>query len=75
MGTSSSTAGFVTSNAGPFYVDGQQVFVMSSLISDKYGKIYNDGLLPDIQIVEGDDFNDLTKDAKVSAALRWLKDE
>jgi hypothetical protein len=48
---------------------------MSSLISDKYGKIYNDDLLPDIQIVEGDDFNDLTDDAKVSAALRWLKDE
>lgn len=67
------TAGFVTSNAGPFYVNGQQVFVTSALIADKFGKIYTEGLSPDIPIVEGDDFNDLTEDAKVSAALRWLK--
>jgi carboxyl-terminal processing protease len=26
-------------------------------------------------MITGDDFNDLTKNAKVSAALRWLKDE
>jgi len=67
------SAGYATSNAGPFYIDGQQVFVMSSLIADRNGNIYTEGLSPDIQIVEGDDFTDLAADAKVSAALHWLR--
>jgi C-terminal processing protease CtpA/Prc len=42
---------------------------------DRTGKVYKGSLIPDIEIIGGDNFEDLEKDEKVIVALKWLKEK
>ena len=41
--------------------------------TDRNKMVYRSNLLPDDLIMDGDNFSDLAQDAKIKAALRWLK--
>ncbi len=49
--------------------------VATGYSSNRQGKIYLDGISPDIKVVGGDDFANLSKDKKVEAAIKWLKSQ
>ncbi|MDE1192638.1 MAG: S41 family peptidase [Arachidicoccus sp.] len=52
------------------------IFVLSSAyVSDRNGNIYKDGITPEVEITGGDNFDNLEKDSKVIAALKWLKEK
>lgn len=68
------TFGFVSANEDPFFVDRNSMLVVaSSYEADRDHKVYRDFVRPDVLLIEGDNFTDLTKDRKVQAALKWLK--
>lgn len=68
------TAGYITMvsefNLGEGYLG-----LSSSFMADRNGAVYDKHVLPDVEIVEGDNFLNLHEDAKVRAALQWLKGE
>ncbi len=41
--------------------------------ADKNGKVYKEAIEPDIPFTSIDKFNDIENDAKVKAAIKWLK--
>jgi len=41
--------------------------------TDRNKVVYRPNVMPDVSITGGDNFADLSKDAKVAAALKWLK--
>ena len=47
--------------------------IAGSLDADRTGTAYKTSLTPDVLITGGDNFADLSQDAKVAAALKWLK--
>ena len=61
------TTGNVTSS-----IDGHLLAVSASYTQDRTGKIYYSSVKPDIEIIEGDNFSDISKDKKVAEAIRWL---
>lgn len=68
------TGGFTTSTS-IHYVDGQLLTVSNAFVADRTGRVYYEGISPDIYIIEGDDFENLLRDKKVIAALNWLKSD
>ncbi|HEX8378759.1 MAG TPA: S41 family peptidase [Pedobacter sp.] len=66
------TGGFTTSTS-VHYVNGQLLTVASAFIADRTGKVYRDKISPDINMVEGDNFQEPKNDVKVTAALNWMK--
>jgi len=66
------TAGLVTGNEK--FTIAPDVFYFISMVTaaDRTGKVYKSAILPDDQIIGGDNFDDLQKDQKVLAALQWL---
>ncbi|MES2652560.1 MAG: S41 family peptidase [Bacteroidota bacterium] len=67
------TAGLTTMNVS-FNLGSYQLAIAASAIADRKGKIYNSSVLPDLTIVEGDNFKNLLVDTKVIAALKWMKE-
>ena len=43
-------------------------------IADNNGIVYK-YIEPDIEIIEGDNFNELTKDKKIQTAINWINHE
>jgi carboxyl-terminal processing protease len=68
------TAGLTTMNA-VFSIGKHTLAVATNFIADRKGIIYKGTVLPDAYLTVGDNFNDLSKDLKVIAAMKWLKDE
>jgi len=68
------TAGFTTMNVN-FNLGTYQLAIAASVIADRDGKIYPGSVLPDVTMVEGDYFKDLSKDKKVMAAIKWMKEK
>lgn len=66
------TYGFTTGVA-TYRINGNLLAIASSFVADRTGKIYKDGVSPDIEIVEGDDFKHLLKDKKVIEAMKWIR--
>lgn len=66
------TSGYTTSTS-VHYVNGQLLTVSSAFIADRTGKVYYENILPDIEIINGDDFEKLLFDTKVIAAVNWMK--
>lgn len=62
------TTGIATSR-----VDGNLLAIASSFVADRTGKIYKNGVPPDVEIVEGDDFEHLSKDKKINEAIKWIR--
>jgi len=66
------TAGLTTMNV-VFKIGKHTLAVAASIIADRKGRIYSGSILPDIQLIEGDNFKDLSNDMKVIAAMKWMK--
>lgn len=66
------TGGFTTSTS-VHYVNGQLLAVSNAFIADRTGKVYYENISPDIEIIDGDNFDNLKEDTKVVAALNWMK--
>ena len=67
------TGGFTTANDSIDFTNDLSAFFATAVEADRNDKLYYDNVLPDKEIIGGDNFNDLHKDAKVIAALQWLK--
>ena len=65
------TYGLTTGNV-TFKIDGHLLALSASFTEDRTGKVYNSSVLPDIEIIEGDNFSDISKDKKVLEAIKWF---
>jgi carboxyl-terminal processing protease len=70
------TAGYTTGNNG-FLLPGKDngIVIGESYTRDKTGKVYLGEVSPSIAVIGGDNFIDLTKDNKIQAAIKWLKQQ
>jgi carboxyl-terminal processing protease len=69
----SETAGYVTVIAGLPVNDSAYMYISVGYGADRNGKIYKEAIKPDIPFTATDKFNDIRNDAKVKAAIAWLK--
>ena len=67
------TYGATTANESYPISGSAYLTIAGSLDADRTGTAYKTSLTPDVLIAGGDNFADLSKDAKVAAALKWLK--
>ena len=67
------TAGWITVNTGIPINDTAFLNLSVGYGADRNGKMYKDALRPDITITSVDRFNDIAKDEKVIASVKWLK--
>ena len=69
----SRTAGYTTATQG--FPIGDDAFLLLSTAygADRQGKVYTDAFEPDIPMDGADRFNDIPNDAKVKAAIVWLR--
>jgi C-terminal processing protease CtpA/Prc len=67
-----STAGYVTVVGGFDLHEKGFMYISTGYGTDRNGNIYKKAIEPDITIAAPDSFNDLSNDAKVRAAIRWL---
>lgn len=65
------TYGLTTGNV-VFKIDGHLLAVSASFSEDRTGKVYNSYVTPDIEIIEGDNFSNLSVDKKVLEAIKWF---
>ncbi|HYE54346.1 MAG TPA: S41 family peptidase [Chitinophagaceae bacterium] len=66
------TAGYTTSNNNYQLQKDLYLFLATAYMQDRNGKIYPEGITPDIMVKDGDDLYDLKRDLKVQQALKWL---
>ena len=67
------TYGATTANESYPIRGGAYLTIAASQDADRTGTAYKTSLTPDVLIPGGDNFTDLRQDAKVTAALKWLK--
>jgi hypothetical protein len=65
------TYGLTTGNV-TFRIDGYLLALSASFTEDRTGKIYRSSVIPDIEMIEGDNFSDISKDKKVLEAIKWF---
>lgn len=65
------TYGLTTGNV-VFKIDGHLLAVSASFSEDRTGKVYNNYVTPDIEIIEGDNFSNISIDRKVLEAIKWF---
>lgn len=67
------SGGYTTSNLG-FNLNAYSGLILAvDYASDRNGKIYPENIQPDILVKDGDNFEVLTDDHKVKAAISWLR--
>lgn len=66
------TYGLTTGNV-TFNIDGYLLAISASFSEDRTGKIYNSYVMPDIEIIEGDNFSNIQKDKKILEAIKWFR--
>lgn len=69
------TGGYTTSNNSFPLTDHLTLVLATAYMMDRSGKVYTGAVVPDSLLSDGDNFNDLTLDKKVIAALKWLRNE
>jgi hypothetical protein len=57
---------------GAFMVKGYRLAIATFFTADRLGNIYKQAVMPDMELVEGDNFLQLLQDEKVLAAIQWL---
>lgn len=67
------TYGLSTINSEFDLGNGYYLALSSAFLADRIGRVYNTAVSPDIEIINGDNFADLSLDTKVQAALAWFK--
>lgn len=65
------TYGLTTGNI-TFKIDGYLLALSASFSEDRTGKVYNSYVIPDIEIIEGDDFSNISIDKKALEAINWF---
>lgn len=65
------TYGLTTGNV-TFKIDGHLLAFSASYAQDRMGKVYYSSVKPDIELIEGDNFSEVSKDKKVAEAIKWL---
>jgi len=66
------SAGYTTTNEG-FKVDANSGLNLAvGYVVDRTGKLYIENVKPDIEIIGGDNFEDLNKDKKIRASIQWI---
>ena len=68
------TAGYTSGNNG-FYLPGKNnaIVIAEDYAKGKDGKVYENGIFPQVEVVGGDDFFNREKDLKILAAVKWLR--
>ncbi|SHK89524.1 Peptidase family S41 [Chryseobacterium polytrichastri] len=67
------SAGYTTTNEG-FKVDSNSGLNLAvGYVVDRTGKIYIENVKPDMEIIGGDNFEDLNTDKKITASVEWIK--
>ncbi|MCB2377535.1 S41 family peptidase [Hymenobacter sp. BT635] len=67
------TAGYTTSNNGHKLPGGGGITLAESYEIDRNRKAYTGQVLPDVEIIGGDNFTTFAADQKIKAAVKWLK--
>ena len=67
------TYGATTANQSYAISPDSYLTIASAVETDRNKVLYRPNVLPDEVVAGGDNFVDLAQDAKVTAALRWLK--
>lgn len=68
------SAGYTTTNQG-FKVDENSGLNLAiGYVVDRTGKIYIENVKPDVEIIGGDNFEEINKDQKVTASIQWIKE-
>ena len=65
------TYGLTTGNV-TFKIDEHLLAMSASYTEDRTGKVYKSSVIPDIEVIEGDNFSDISKDKKVLEAIKWF---
>lgn len=65
------TYGLTTGNV-TFKIDGHLLAMSASYTEDRTGKVYKSSVIPDIKVIEGDNFSDISRDKKVLEAIKWF---
>lgn len=66
------TAGYVTGNNTIHLEDDLDYFLASSYVADRNKNEYKKAIDPDVEIIGGDNYDNLSKDKKISEALKWI---
>jgi C-terminal processing protease CtpA/Prc len=68
------SAGYTTTNQG-FKVDENSGLNLAiGYVVDRTGKIYIENVKPDVEIIGGDNFEEINKDKKITASIQWIKE-
>ncbi|TGE23677.1 hypothetical protein E5K00_00250 [Hymenobacter aquaticus] len=67
------SAGYTTANDGHKLPGGAGLTLAGTYEVDRNSRAYIDKVLPDVEIIGGDNFTTFADDQKIRAALRWLK--
>ncbi|WP_169739243.1 S41 family peptidase [Dyadobacter crusticola] len=67
------TKGFTTALSGFAIGKDLTFFISTGYYSDAKGQVYRNGVKPDIEVQNGDDFKELLKDKKVTTAIEWMR--
>ena len=62
----------LTTGVSVFKIHNYLLGVSTSFSADRTGMVYRSSIRPEIEVVGGDDFNYIDKDAKVLTALKWF---
>lgn len=66
------SAGYTTTNQGYELNEYSGLTLAVAYAVDRNGVPYPDKLTPQIEIIDGDNFDDLKQDKKIQAAMKWL---
>ncbi|MEO8885349.1 MAG: S41 family peptidase [Mucilaginibacter sp.] len=69
----SNTAGYTTAVKGIKIDDSSYIYLSTGYAKDRNGKEYKDDIKADIPLAAVDEFNNITADSKVNAAIKWLR--
>jgi len=67
------SGGYTTSNLGFKLNEYSGLNLAVDYAADRNGKIYPKYLIPDLKVLNGDDFENLNDDLKIKKALSWLR--
>lgn len=67
------SAGYTTTNQGFKIDENAGLNVAVGYVIDRTEKIYVENIKPDLEIIGGDNFEDLASDKKIIESLKWLK--
>lgn len=65
--------GYTTSNGYFQFASNLTLSFATNFVADRNKIIYKESVTPDLEVYRGDNFDDLEKDEKIIAALKWLK--